>query len=178
MSATEQISPRIVDIIQKTEQLGLDSDHRRQNPDDDSDDEFHDACDRVPEPGADDIEEFTEAEILKLIKSAEASKTEGNKLYVGDKWEEAKQSYSYGLTRVPKRKPPPRPSVSSDPTPKETGAAAREEEGKMEPPPQTELEKRAASLRAQLNCNIGACCVRLVRFFSSKPRTELPNTRV
>ncbi|KAG8688641.1 hypothetical protein FRC08_011321 [Ceratobasidium sp. 394] len=64
MSATEQISPHIADITQKTEQLGIDSDHQRQNSDDDSDDEFHDARDRVPEPGADDIEELTEAEIL------------------------------------------------------------------------------------------------------------------
>ncbi|KAG8689371.1 hypothetical protein FRC08_010977 [Ceratobasidium sp. 394] len=64
MSATKQISPHIADITQKTEQLGIDSDHRRQNSDDDSDDEFHDARDRAPEPGADDIEELTEAEIL------------------------------------------------------------------------------------------------------------------
>ncbi|KAG8736055.1 hypothetical protein FRC10_009859, partial [Ceratobasidium sp. 414] len=160
MSTIEQVFPSVADVTQQTKQLVLDSDSEPQNSDD-SDDEFHDACDRVPGPGADDIGEFTEAEILELIESAEASKAEGNKLYVNDKWEEAKQSYSHGLTRVPKRKPPPSSSVPSNPTPKTKEGPAREEGEKVEAPPPTELEKRAASLRAQLNCNIGACCVRI-----------------
>ncbi|KAG9093408.1 hypothetical protein FRC06_011532 [Ceratobasidium sp. 370] len=150
MPAIEPVSPSLADITQETEQLGLESDRQRR-VDNDSDDEFHDACDRAPQPEADDVEEFTEAEILEIIKTAEASKAEGNKLYINDKMEEAKQSYSYGLSRVPKRKRPPRSPPPSNPASTGKDGPAREEGEKVEPPPPTELEQRAASLRAQLN---------------------------
>ncbi|KAG9124689.1 hypothetical protein FRC07_010611 [Ceratobasidium sp. 392] len=163
MPAVEELSPSVAELTQKTEQLGINPDNERQNSDDDSDDEFHDARDTVPEPRADDVEEFTEAEILELIASAEASKAEGNKLYIKDQWEAAKQCYLHGLTRVPKRKPasspaPPKPT-------REEGDSVQEEEDKSKSAPVTipltELEKRAASLRAQLHCNVGACCVKM-----------------
>ncbi|KAF8683256.1 Tetratricopeptide repeat protein [Rhizoctonia solani] len=132
----------------------------------DSEDEFHDACDRVaPREGA--AIEFTEEEILDLLSRAELSKSQGNKLYVEDRWEEAKEHYKHGLTCAPKRKhsPPkptpngregrldPRSSTEPESRPPEAESSSSEE--------LSELEKKSASLRAQLNCNVGACCVKL-----------------
>ncbi|KAG8754307.1 hypothetical protein FRC12_011238 [Ceratobasidium sp. 428] len=163
--STSEVPPNLTDLAQKTEDLVLNSDKDNQHSDDDSDDEFHDAHDLVPETQADDVEGFTEDEILELILRAEVSKTEGNKLYINDQWEEAKQSYSHGLTSVPKRKPP-LPSAPPKPAKDESDSAQEQNEKDESSPlvvPSTELEKRAASLRAQLNCNIGACCVKQVR---------------
>ncbi|KAG8700313.1 hypothetical protein FRC09_006031, partial [Ceratobasidium sp. 395] len=160
--STSEVPPNLTDLAQKTEDLVLNSDKDNQHSDDDSDDEFHDAHDLVPETQADDVEGFTEDEILELILRAEVSKTEGNKLYINDQWEGAKQSYSHGLTSVPKRKPP-LPSAPPKPAKDESDSAQEQNEKNESSPlvvPSTELEKRAASLRAQLNCNIGACCVK------------------
>ncbi|GAB1522519.1 hypothetical protein RhiTH_005639 [Rhizoctonia solani] len=124
----------------------------------DSEDEFHDACDRVaPREGA--AIEFTEEEILDLLSRAELSKSQGNKLYVEDRWEEAKEHYKHGLTCAPKRKhsPPkptpngregrldPRSSTEPESRPPEAESSSSEE--------LSELENKSASLRAQLNCN-------------------------
>ncbi|ELU37913.1 TPR_2 domain-containing protein [Rhizoctonia solani AG-1 IA] len=147
----------------------------------DSEDEFHDACDRVaPREGA--AIEFTEEEILDLLSRAELSKSQGNKLYVEDRWEEAKEHYKHGLTCAPKRKhsPPkptpngregrldPRSSTEPESRPPEAESSSSEE--------LSELEKKSASLRAQLNCNVGACCVKLVRhpyFYSGRKTYHL-----
>ncbi|CAE6471979.1 unnamed protein product [Rhizoctonia solani] len=132
----------------------------------DSEDEFHDACDRVA-PGEGENAEFTEEEVLDILSRAELSKSQGNKLYVEDRCEEAKEHYQHGLTCVPKRKAkPPKPSPNGregsleQDSPGE-GESRPEEEGKSPPEELSELEKKSASLRAQLNCNIGACCVKL-----------------
>ncbi|CAE6366162.1 unnamed protein product [Rhizoctonia solani] len=133
--------------------------------DSEDEDDFHDACDRVAPEG--EGVEFTEEEILDLLSRAESSKSQGNKLYIEDRWEEAKEHYKHGLTCVPKRKPSPpgptpngregqlepRPPTESEPRPLEEVSLPTEE--------LSELEKKSASLRAQLNCNIGACHVKL-----------------
>jgi hypothetical protein len=65
MPSIEEVSPSVTELTKDTENLGLNSEHKRQSLDDESDDEFHDACDRVPESGAKEAEEeFTESEIL------------------------------------------------------------------------------------------------------------------
>ncbi|KAG8729206.1 hypothetical protein FRC11_009282 [Ceratobasidium sp. 423] len=132
----------------------------------DSEDEFHDACDRVA-PGEGESTEFTEEETLDLLSRAESSKSQGNKLYIEDRWEEAKEHYKHGLTCVPKRKAkPPKPTPDGregsleEPLPAESESQPSRE-GESPPEELSELEKKSASLRAQLNCNIGACCVKL-----------------
>ncbi|QRV97721.1 tetratricopeptide repeat protein 1 [Ceratobasidium sp. AG-Ba] len=166
MPAIEELSSDTLDLAEKTQKLALGSEGARDDSGDESEDEFHDACDRMAGPGSNDVEEFTEAEILELIESAEASKAEGNKLYVKDEWEAAKECYAHGLTRVPKRKPtrapPPPPTRENEgETSQDEGSDHKEEAPKDDSPPPTELEVRAASLRAQLNCNIGACLVKM-----------------
>ncbi|KAJ1301433.1 hypothetical protein OPQ81_008691 [Rhizoctonia solani] len=133
----------------------------------DSEDDFHDACDRVA-LGEGEGPEFTEEEILDLLSRAESSKQQGNKLYVEDRWEEAKEHYKYGLTCVPKRKAkPPNPTPNGREGALEDHVLAEFDsqppgEGESSLPEESsELEKKSAALRAQLNCNIGACCVKL-----------------
>ncbi|KDN40575.1 hypothetical protein RSAG8_08047, partial [Rhizoctonia solani AG-8 WAC10335] len=133
----------------------------------DSEDDFHDACDRVA-PGEGESTEFTEEEILDLLSRAELFKSQGNKLYVKDRWEEAKEHYTHGLTCVPKRKAKPPTSTPNgrEGLPEDDLLAEPETrlsgEGESSPPEElSEPEKKSASLRAQLNCNIGACCVKL-----------------
>lgn len=105
--------------------------------------------------------------LQELISKGETSKTEGNQLYVKEQWQDAKQRYLHGLTCAPKRKasPAPLPSVpdADSDIPEEKAPAQKE----ANTPAPTEIEKRAASLRAQLYCNIGACCVKLVRLSPS-----------
>ena len=185
MPTLEEVSPDVTELAEKVNKLGMNSDSSpNSGSDDESDDEFHDACDRASNPGEQEKdEEFTEAELLvskstlrtdtltdindrtfqELILKGETSKSEGNQLYVKEQWEDAKQRYLYGLTCAPKRKappapPPPIPNADSD-TPEEKVPAQQE----ANTPAPTEIEKRAAGLRAQLYCNIGACCVKLVR---------------
>ncbi|CAE6378753.1 unnamed protein product [Rhizoctonia solani] len=157
MPSIQELPSGNTKLSPKLEKMGLDSD---------SEEEFHDACDRVA-PGEGEGAEFTEVEILELLSRAESSKSQGNKLYVEDRWEEAKEHYKHGLTCVPKRKPsPPKPAPNGregpleahPPTERETGPS----EGESFPIEElSELEKKSASLRAQLNCNIGACHVKL-----------------
>ncbi|CAE6441622.1 unnamed protein product [Rhizoctonia solani] len=157
MPSIEKVPSRSTGLSPKLEKFQIESD---------SEDEFHDACDRVA-PGESESTEFTEEEILDLLSRAESSKSQGNKLYVEDRYEEAKEHYQHGLTCVPKRKAkPPKPSPNGregsleQDSPGE-GESHPEEEGKSPPEELSEWEKKSASLRAQLNCNIGACCVKL-----------------
>ncbi|CAE6536336.1 unnamed protein product [Rhizoctonia solani] len=133
----------------------------------DSEDDFHDACDRVAPEGG-ETTEFTEEEILDLLSRAESSKSQGNKLYIEDRWEEAKEHYKHGLTCVPKRKAkPPKPTPNGregsleDHLPEESESQPSRKRESSPPEEISELEKKSVSLRAQLNCNIGACCVKL-----------------
>ncbi|CAE6517937.1 unnamed protein product [Rhizoctonia solani] len=146
---------------------GLSPKLERTQLDSDSEDEFHDACDRAA-TGEGEGMEFTEEEVLDLLSRAELSKSQGNKSYVEDRWEEAKEHYQHGLTCVPKRKAkPPKPTPNGrdgslehdSPAESDSRISGEEESSPLEE--LSELEQKSASLRAQLNCNIGACCVKL-----------------
>ncbi|KAF8603941.1 hypothetical protein BDV93DRAFT_544283 [Ceratobasidium sp. AG-I] len=164
MPTLEEVFPNVAELTKNVDKLGLDSEAiRGSGSDDESDDEFHDACDRVSNPGerGEKDEVFTEAELLELIAKGEASKSEGNQLYVKEQWQDAKARYLHGLTCAPKRNtpltpPPPVPNADAD-TPVEQAPVQDE----ANTPTPTEIETRAAALRAQLYCNIGACCVNL-----------------
>ncbi|CAE6435868.1 unnamed protein product [Rhizoctonia solani] len=158
MPSVEELSSASTSLSPKLENASMDSD---------SDAEFHDASDRVA-PGESEGTEFTEEEILDLHSRAESSKVQGNKLYIEDRWEEAKEHYKHGLTCVPKRKAKPpkqtpnaREGSLEEISPPEIEPQPSEEKASSPPEEPSELEKKSASLRAQLNCNIGACCVKL-----------------
>ncbi|KAF8593133.1 hypothetical protein BDV93DRAFT_612334 [Ceratobasidium sp. AG-I] len=164
MPTIEEVSPNATELSENDDKLGLNSEASRMSgSDDESDDEFHDACDRVSNAGEreEKDKEFTEAELLELISKGETSKGEGNQLYVKEQWQDAKARYLHGLTCAPKRKappvpPPPVPNADAD-TPVEKAPVQEE----ANTPAPSEIETRAAALRAQLYCNIGACCVKL-----------------
>jgi hypothetical protein len=65
MPVIEEVPLSAIELTKDVENLGLNSKHERRSLDDESDDEFHDACDRASESGAKEAEEeFTESEIL------------------------------------------------------------------------------------------------------------------
>lgn len=67
MPTLEEVPPNVAELTENVDKIGLaEESGRRAGSDDGSDDEFHDACDRVSDAGEPEgkDEEFTDAELL------------------------------------------------------------------------------------------------------------------